>query len=167
MSSKEAMPTNAPKYRKDRRLEEMEHDPYHAAAKLPEPTLCTDCGAVYSHGRWTRAEAPKEAHRTRCPACQRIHDRVPAAFLSLTGDFRKQHRDEVMHLIQNYEQRERTEHPLKRIMSIEDGDEALVVSFTDQHLARGTGEALYNAYQGELDNQYTRSDNLLRVTWHR
>ncbi|HKI81877.1 MAG TPA: BCAM0308 family protein [Pseudodesulfovibrio sp.] len=167
MSNKEAVPTNARKYPSDRRLEEMEHDPYHARMKLKEPTLCPDCSAVYSHGRWTWGEAPKDAHQTRCPACQRTHDRVPAAFLTLTGDFRKQHKEEIMHLIENYEQRERAEHPLKRIMKIDDGEQALVVSFTDQHLARGTGEALYNAYQGGLDHQYTKSDNLLRVTWHR
>lgn len=167
MSNKEAVPTNARKYQSDRRLEEMEHDPYHAKMKLTEPTVCTDCGAVYSQGRWTWGEAPKDAHQARCPACQRIQDRVPAAFLTLTGDFRKQHKEEIVHLIENYEQRERAEHPLKRIMKIEDGEEALVVSFTDQHLASGTGEALYNAYQGALDHQYTKSDNLFRVTWHR
>ena len=38
MSNKEAVPTNAREYQSDRRLEEMEHDPYRAKMKLNEPT---------------------------------------------------------------------------------------------------------------------------------
>lgn len=167
MSSKEATPTGSGKFRGERRLEEMEHDPYHAHLKLREPTVCLDCGAVYARGRWAWGEAPKGAHSTRCPACRRIHDRVPAAVLSVAGDFPRAHHEEIVHLIRNYEQRERAEHPLKRIMEIETRDDSLVVTFTDPHLARGVGEALYNAYEGELDHQYTRSDNLLRVEWRR
>lgn len=69
--------------------------------------------------------------------------------------------------MRNYEQRDRTEHPLKRVMDIEERDGELVVTFTDPHLARGIGEALYNAYEGELDYQYTKDGNMLRVTWRR
>ncbi|MGA8262660.1 MAG: BCAM0308 family protein [Arenicellales bacterium] len=167
MSKREAMPTEQGKFHGHRRLEEMEHDPYHARVKLKEPTVCPDCGAVYSQGRWAWGEAPATAHKAPCPACQRISDQVPAALLSLSGDFFQAHKDEIVRLIENYETRERAEHPLKRIMSVREEDGALVVAFTDSHLARGTGEALHHAYQGELDHQYMKSDNLLRVAWRR
>lgn len=167
MSNKEAVPTEPGKFRGDRLLEEMEHDPYQARAKLKEPTVCPDCGAVYSHGRWAWGDAPAHAHETRCPACHRIHDKVPAALLSLSGDFFGAHRKEIVSLIENYETRERAEHPLKRIMGMEERDGALMVAFTDPHLARGTGEALRKAYQGSVDHQYMKSDNLLRVSWSR
>jgi hypothetical protein len=102
-----------------------------------------------------------------CPACQRVKDRVPAAFLTIGGSFFAEHHDEIVNLIHNYEQRERAEHPLKRIMASESQDEGTVFTFTDAHLARGIGEALHSAYEGELDYQYTKEDIMLRVTWSR
>ena len=72
-----------------------------------------------------------------------------------------------MNLIRNYEERQRTDHPLKRIMGSEEQENGIVFTLTDAHLARGIGEALYNAYEGELDYQYTKGDIMLRVTWTR
>ena len=94
MSNREAMPTGAGRRRGDRLLKELDHDPYHSKVKVKEPTECPDCGAVYHGGRWTWGEAPRGAAETRCPACQRIHDKVPAAFLTPQGDFRQQHGEE-------------------------------------------------------------------------
>lgn len=167
MSNEQVRPTGDGKFRGDRRLEEMDHDPYHSKLKLEEPTVCSECRAVFTQGRWSWNPAPEGAHETRCPACQRIHDRVPAAFLTLCGEFRKAHDEEIRHLMRNYEERERAEHPMKRIMNIEETDDGLSVTFTDPHLARGIGEALHHAYAGDLDYQYTKGDNLLRVTWRR
>lgn len=167
MSNKEAMPTGAGRHRGDRLIEEMDHDPYHSKLKLTEPTVCPDCRAIFTSGRWSWGETPEGAHETRCPACQRIHDRVPAAFLTLSGEFLQSHNEEIRNLIRNYEQRELAEHPMKRIMDIEETDEGLTITFTDAHLARGIGDALHRAYEGDLDYQYTKGDNMLRVTWHR
>lgn len=153
--------------RGDRLIQEMDHDPYHSKLKLKEPTVCPQCGAVYHSGRWSWADTPADAHETMCPACQRIHDKVPAAFLNLSGEFLDEHKDEIMHLIHNYVQREKTEHPLKRFMGSEEEDGKLVITFTDPHLARGIGEALHNAYKGNLDYQYTEGEFMLRVSWSR
>ena len=153
--------------RRDRMLRELDHDPYHSKLKIKEPNACPECGAVFLHGRWSWQEAPAGAHTKLCPACQRIKDRVPAAFLTLSGEYLPAHRDEIEHLIHNYEKRERSEHPLKRIMGSEESEEGLVFSFTDAHLARGIGEALQHAYDGELDYQYTKEDIMLRVSWSR
>lgn len=167
MSNKEAMPTGAGKGRGDRLVEEWDHDPYHARLKLSEPTVCPDCGAIFTKGRWGWGQAPEDAHETRCPACQRIRDRVPAAFLTLSGEFRKDHEEEIQNLIRNYEQREKAEHPMKRIMDMQETDDGLTVTFTEPRLARGIGEALHRAYEGELDYQYSKGETMLRVSWHR
>ena len=153
-------------HRGDRLLREMDHDPYHAKAKL-KPTQCPECGAVFHHGRWAWGEALTQAHEEMCPACRRIHDKVPAAFLNLSGEFFKEHRQEIVNLIHNYEQREKREHPLKRIMDIDDQADGWVITFTDAHLARGIGEALHKAYEGEIDYRYTHEDIMLRVNWSR
>lgn len=153
--------------RKNRLIRELEHDPYHSKRKIAEPTACPDCGAKYTKGRWTWGDAVTNAHEQLCPACRRIKDKVPAAFLTLRGDFLVAHRNEIMNLINNYEQREKTEHALKRIMSSDEREVETVISFTDAHLARGIGEAIHNAYEGDIDYQYTKEDIMLRVTWTR
>jgi len=70
-----------------------------------------------------------------------------------------------MSLVRHYEKHMRTEHPLKRIMAIEDNDGTTLVTTTDIHLVRGIGEALHHAYQGDLEFHYNSEQNLLRVSW--
>ena len=150
-----------------RLLKELDHDPYHSKVKLKEPTVCPVCSAVYHKGRWQWGRTPADAHEVMCPACHRIHDKVPAGFLTISGDFYVQHKGEIQSLISNVEEREKSEHPLKRVMGVEEKNDGAVYSFTDAHLARGVGEALHHAYQGELDYQYTDEDIMLRVNWSR
>jgi len=103
-----------------------------------------------------------------CPACQRIEDRFPAGFVTLRGDFLKEHRDELIDAIRAKEKREKPEHPLQRIIAIEDVSGGyLQVSTTDSHLARGIGETLKQAFDGDLKIRYSKDENLVRVVWKR
>lgn len=153
--------------RHDGLFQERVHDAYKASAKLHEPSVCPQCEAVFHEGRWQWREAPADAHRVTCPACNRIHDHYPAGFLVISGDFFQLHRDEIMHLVHNREKYERAEHPLKRIMAIEEKDSETLVTTTDIHLARNIGEALHHAYQGEMQFHYNPEQYLLRVSWTR
>jgi hypothetical protein len=85
--------------RHDRLIQEYRHDAYKAKHKLPEPTACPVCGAVYHEGRWQWAPRPPQAHEEMCPACHRIHDEFPAGFVTMGGEFFKEHREELLHLI--------------------------------------------------------------------
>lgn len=142
-------------------------DPYKSTHKLSEPTVCQDCGAVYHQGRWQWAEAPADAKKETCPACQRVHDDFPAGFVTLDGPFFDAHQTEIRQLIQHHAEHERAEHPLKRIIAIKNQEGAMVVTTTDTHLARGIGEALHHAYQGTLEVKHTPGENLVRVYWKR
>ena len=153
--------------RRDRLIQESRHDPYLAKHKLPEPTVCPQCGAVFHGGHWQWLVKPAQANEAMCPACHRVHDDFPAGYLTVVGTFFKDHREELLHLVRNEETRAKTEHPLKRIMKIEDQDDGILITTTDIHLARGIGDALHHAYQGELEYHYNEQENLLRVVWTR
>ncbi len=153
--------------RHDRLIQEFDHDPYHDRRKIKGPARCPGCGATYQAGRWTWGSPDDQASEHVCPACQRIADGVPAAFLTIRGEFAREHADEIHQMIRNYEERERTEHPLKRIMGETREEDATVFTFTDPHLARGLGEALHHAYQGDVEYQYEKGEILLRVYWRR
>lgn len=154
--------------RHDQLRQEYEHDTYRPPEKLPEPSVCADCGAVYDRGRWLWAERPADAEEVLCPACRRIRDHYPAGFLFLAGAFLDSHRDELMHLLRHHEEKAKSEHALVRIMDIEDDEDGgLLVTTTDIRLARDLGEALHRAYDGELEFHYNEGEKLLRVHWRR
>ena len=153
--------------KREQLLQELVHDSYKSNRKLPEPACCPECGAVFHKGRWTWGTAPAGAHEQKCPACHRIHDKFPAGHVTLKGDFLREHRDQILHLVRNHEAKEKAEHPLERIMAIEDTADGVLVTTTDTHLARDIAEALYHAYKGELEFHYNKEENLLRATWSR
>ena len=129
--------------------------------------MCGVCGAVYHEGRWQWIAAPANARQTRCTACRRIVENMPAGYVSVEGEFARQHRDELLGLVRHLEAREKAEHPLQRIMSIDRQNEKMLITTTDIHLARDIGEAFEHAYRGELEFHYNRDEYLLRVRWQR
>lgn len=155
--------------RRDRLIQERIHDPYKPRGQLAEPSVCSGCGVVYTNGRWQwLAQTPADAQETLCPACRRMRDRVPAGFLTLSGEFLAEHREEILNLVHNKVEEQRTQHPMKRLMDVTGGDEGeVVLTFTDVHLPRGVGEAIANAYEGELEIKYTDEAGIVRATWRR
>ena len=153
--------------RRDQLRQERVHDTYKLQQKLPEPAVCMDCGAVYHAGRWQWTARPTGAHEVVCAACHRIRDRFPAGFVEVGGSFFAEHKAEFLSLLRRHEEKEKAEHPLARIMAIEDNAAGVLVTTTDIHLARDLGEALHHAYQGDLEFHYNTAENLLRVHWRR
>jgi NMD protein affecting ribosome stability and mRNA decay len=147
--------------------DELVHDCYKSKLKLHEPTRCPDCGAVYHAGRWQWGVAAAGAVDHVCPACHRIRDQFPAGYVTLSGEFLAGHRDELLHLAHRHEAREKAEHPMERIMGIEDVREGVLITTTGTHLARDIGEAMHSAYKGQLEYHYNKEENLLRVHWNR
>lgn len=151
----------------DRLLQQPFHDTYRARGKFAEPTVCTDCGAIFENGRWRWGDRPKNPHRAMCPACHRQRDNCPAGFVTLAGPFFEAHRDEIFNLIRKEEMRERRDHALKRIMATAEQNGGTLITTTDIHLARTIGDALHRAYRGEVEFHYNEEQNLLRVHWTR
>ncbi len=154
--------------RRDRLIQEEVHDPYMAGAKPAEPNVCRDCGVVFNKGRWQwLPEPPARAAEVVCPACRRVRDGVPAGFLTLSGTFFHEHRDEIMNLVENKVESQEKEHPMKRLMHAEDRGEVTELTFTDAHLPRGVGEAIQRAYDGDLDIHFPEGGGIVRVYWER
>jgi NMD protein affecting ribosome stability and mRNA decay len=165
MSARSGVPY-LPKYDAGKQRRNLD-DPYRHSAKPPEPTVCPECKAVFAEGRWTWEKPPHDANEQLCPACQRIHDRFPAGYVTIKGAFFGEHRDEIINLIESHEKKEKAERPLQRIIAIDQKRDGLEVTTTDSHLARGIAEALHGAYKGELKLRYSRDENLLRASWKR
>jgi hypothetical protein len=142
-------------------------DTYQLKGKLHEPTVCPVCGAVYHTGRWQWIARPPQADEVRCTACHRIADGVPAGYLTIEGDFALQHRDELLKLLCHHVERALAEHPMERIIAIEDDGGRTTVTTTGVHLARDLGVALKSAFQGSLELHYGKDENLLRAHWQR
>jgi hypothetical protein len=142
-------------------------DAYKIKGTLAEPSVCSQCSAVYKLGHWQWHEAPANAQRVICPACHRLNDNFPAGFVNLHGPFLIEHAEEIWILIQHHAEFERIKHPLKRIIAIDNKDGAMLVTTTDTDLARGIGEAIHHAYQGELKIDHVAGESRVRVDWKR
>ncbi|GIV57619.1 MAG: hypothetical protein KatS3mg042_0532 [Rhodothermaceae bacterium] len=153
--------------RKDRLIKTKRIDAYRSREKWPEPTRCTGCNAVYTKGRWTWEPPPDKANEALCPACRRIAERYPAGYIELRGPFFEAHRDELLNLVRNVEQAEKSAHPLERLMEIREENGQTVVTTTGVHVARRIGEALARSYEGTWTYQYGDGAKTFRATWER
>jgi hypothetical protein len=160
--------------RKRRRFGRAQDDPiidtYKLRKKLPDPTRCPSCGAVYHDGRWRWPEVtlPSMAHEALCTACHRISDKYPAGIVTIRGPVVRSHKGEVLGLVRNTELAEKSEHCQNRLMAIEEpSDDVIIVTTTDIHLPRRIGEALHRAFHGDLQLHYDEDAYFVRVEWQR
>ena len=153
--------------RREQLLEELVHDSYKEDHKPREPARCPGCGASWRKGRWTWETADEGAHDHLCPACHRIRDDFPAGYVTLAGPFLQEHRAEIQGLVAHCEAAEKARYPLQRIMAMKPGQEGLLITTTDVHLARTIAERVHDAYQGALEFSYNKAENLLRASWTR
>ena len=140
-------------------------DPYQAQQKMHEGTVCPQCGAVYHDGRWQWVAGAESAHEQLCAACRRINDKFPAGIVTLHGDFALEHKEEMIRLARHQEKAEKKEHPLNRIMSIEEDAQGIVINTTDIHLPRRIGETVKRAFHGEIAAHFEEDGYFVRVDW--
>jgi len=120
---------------------------------------------VYHGGRWQWLAKSAGSAEELCAACHRINDKYPAGILTLHGDFVLKHRDEILHLARHQEEVEKNEHPLNRIMSIDEDASGIIINTTDIHLPRRIGETIKRAFHGEFEAHYEEDGYFVRVNW--
>lgn len=163
-------PMNLPvqKPRRDTIVPEAGNDPYRLTLQFPDGTACGICGAVFARGRWQWPEQEAKAGGgATCPACQRIKDGYFAGELTVTGAFVREHRADIEALLKAEARIETDEHPLNRVGGTESFEDGMRLVTTDVHLARRLGEALFNAYEGDLDITYPPGAETVTVRWTR
>jgi hypothetical protein len=87
--------------------------------------------------------------------------------MTLSGTFFAAHREEIMQMVRNEAEAETAEHPLHRVMGIEEHPEQVVVTTTDIHLPRRIGHALEDSYKGKMEIHFDKEGHFARMKWHR
>jgi len=137
-------------------------DPTHE--KRAGSVVCTGCGALYRAGRWSWRSPTGGESSGLCDACRRLRDGDPAGVLRLAKGF-KVDRADLLRLARNIEARESAEHPIERLMDIEQVDGEFEITTTGLHLARCIASALKRRFHQHVGIEYTDEKGLIRLAW--
>jgi len=159
--------TNAHKHRRrfGRAQTDAIFETYDRSGKAHQPMICPQCAVVYQDGRWQWLPRPAEATESQCPACRRIRDQAPAGVVTFKGPRLPSLKGDIVQLARHQEQAEKPEHPLNRIMSIQETPESVVINTTDIHLPRRIGQAVRRAYRGKLEVKFEEHGYFVRIDW--
>src|SRR4030042_1572045 len=82
-------------------------DPYRPE-EGQEASFCTECLALYQNKRWffdeklaRRLGGTAKARQVVCPPCRKIKEHYPEGFLTLSGDFFAERKEEILTLLKN------------------------------------------------------------------
>lgn len=137
---------------------------HRRAGKSAGGLACAECGIVEHAGRWQFVPPPAHFEVGLCPACRRVRDNDPAGTLRIPASLLGR-RDELLRLVHNVEAAERAEHPLERLMGIEESDGHLVVRTTGVHLARELAHKLARQLHRKPHVRYVDGEELVHVDW--
>ncbi len=150
------------------------HDPYLPKEGGYDMAVCRRCHAIYHNKRWyidedlyQRQIKSKNTSKTLCPACLKIKDGFPGGIVVLRGKFLKGHKEEILNLVKNEEERAMGFNPLERIIDIKEDKGGIEISTTNEKLAQRIGKSIERAYQGKATYKWSEDVKLLRVTWER
>jgi NMD protein affecting ribosome stability and mRNA decay len=149
-------------------------DPYAPRVDPGEVAACTQCHALYHRRHWFfdhdayfRETMQPTTRMVLCPACQKIRDRYAEGQVTLrAGPFLNAHKEEILHLIHNEEERAKGFNPLERIIEITESEEGIVVTTTNEKLAQRIGRTLKSTYQGDTTYHWSEP-KFLSVEWQR
>lgn len=134
--------------------------------------VCRGCSAVYHSKRWRLAtdeelKGKKSLVKVFCPACQKIKDNFPGGYVTISGEFLKEHKEEILNLVKNKEQRAMYLNPLERIMAIKQGKNKIEITTTTEKFAQRLGQILHKAFRGEVEYKWSDDTKVARVNWSR
>jgi len=139
--------------------------------RLPEPSGCERCGAIFSRrvwrqGRRVTAALLEKVHWTTCPACEQTSRATGLGRVVLRGAYVATHEGAVRRRIANVAARAAYTQSQRRVSSIEWRDDALEVLTTSQKLAHRIVRELEKAFGGRVTYAWS-DDGSLFATWRR
>lgn len=137
------------------------------AAKAAHALVCSECKLVHHAGRWYRGAPPvTEVENSLCPACKRIRDGEPAGTIHVPEQFLER-REELIAILRNAETAESEEHPLERLMQLEDDPGGgMLVTTTGKHLARAIANKLERRFHKAARLRYGDAEGTVSVDWN-
>jgi NMD protein affecting ribosome stability and mRNA decay len=149
-------------------------DPY-LPEEGQEASICTSCNALYQNKRWFYDEklaqklgSTEKVRQVTCPTCRKVKEQYPEGYLTLSGGFFAERKEEVITLLKNEAARVSSRSVMDRVIKMdEEGRDQLVVTTTTEKLAQHLGRAVFRAYKGELDFRWSETNPLVRVYWSR
>ena len=148
-------------------------DSYLPRGASRKASVCEVCRAVYMNKRWysdgnvcTAIAKEPDTMTVVCPACLKIRDDFPGGIVTLKGSYVLPHKQGLLNLIRNEEDRARGTNPLERVMSIkENGYGSIVIFTTNERLAQRIGRAINKAFHGDITYRWSHENKLARVDW--
>jgi NMD protein affecting ribosome stability and mRNA decay len=142
-----------------------------AAGRLPEPSLCERCGAVFSGRVWRRDRkvtgALLERSRwVRCPACTQAAAESGFGRVRIRGRYALAHEEPIRRRLANVASRAARTQPERRISTIDRRDDAIEVITTSQKLAHRIVHELKKVFRGRASYAWS-DDGTLFATWER
>jgi len=135
-----------------------------------DPTLCTGCGALYSHKVWRWAEGPfdprlEDAARALCPACRQVRAGSYFGLVAVVGDLDREEEEHLVARIQAVARRAGHTQPERRIVSIQRLSPGLEIRTTSEKLAHRIARELQKAFGGEATYRWSEHEGALRAVW--
>jgi NMD protein affecting ribosome stability and mRNA decay len=139
--------------------------------RLPEPSGCERCGAIFSRRVWRRRRKATGAllekiKWTTCPACKQASAGVGQGRVLIRGPYAELHEEAVRRRIENVAARAAFTQPERRVSSIERREGTLEVLATSQKLAHRIVHELRKAFGGRASYAWS-DDGTLFATWQR
>lgn len=139
-----------------------------------EAAVCQECHALYQSKRWFFDEKlydqladTSKVRQVVCPTCRKIKDHYVEGYLTLSGDFLVEHKDEIVTLLQKEATKVGQRSFDDRIIQMVPEGDKLVVETTTEKLAQHLGRTIYKAYKGVLSFQWSEPNKFVRVYWAR
>ncbi len=149
-----------------------EKDPYLLKGTPKGRAVCTQCATVYDDKRSalvSREETLRKAESkdfisVLCPACMRIKDDFPGGYVTIKGDFLREHKDELLGLVRNKEDIARSNNPLERVMAIKEGAQGIEITTTTEKFAQMLGKEIHKAFSAKVDYKWSADVKVARIT---
>lgn len=130
-------------------------------------------GMVYEEKHWKKMDEMNPEHVSsfkegESPLTKMAEGQVCEGVIHLSGDFLKQHREEIMNAINHSDQLAQERDPMDKILNIETAPDSLTIYTAKNQLARAIAKKIDHSYKGgKLDTKWSKGEKVVEIYWHK